>query len=101
MRNHFVEEPSVTAGSAFVEKTVDRWIAGIPLDERREFVDNLFDVIEATGTDNVSDLLKEGLKKPLELLKSFSAMDPEDQKRIREVLWQLVRTGADVLREGQ
>lgn len=99
MGNRFVEAPSTTKGSALMEKTVDRWISGIPFEERRKCVDTVFNIIEASGKSTVSALQTGGPKAILEMLGSYQSLDNQEKNTIREVFQRLLLVGADVLRQ--
>lgn len=97
MGNRFVEVPSANRSSLFLEKTVERWLSGISMEERRQFVNSVFGMVAATGKDTVSSLQAGSLKTALEMLNSYQKMKKEEKDHIRKVLQQLFRAGAEML----
>ena len=65
---------------------------------RKAFVDSLFDVIYASGAEQFSALQEDRLKKSFGMLKSFRSLEPENQKRIWDILGQLLQTWMEVLK---
>ena len=97
--NRFVEAPSLNQSSVFAEKTFERWISGISLEERKEFVDSLFKVITAAGNSTVSSLQQGSLKTIFEMVNSFQNLKDHEKNQIRDILQRLLRTGTEVLKE--
>lgn len=98
-RNRFETAEENSEESRFVERTLSRWIEGIPLEERKEFVDTVFELIAAAGEDTLSGLQRDGLKSLPEIARFYRKMDEEDQKWLRAILKELIRAGAEVWRE--
>lgn len=100
MGNHFVELASTNKTSRFLEKTVAQWLSGISLEERRRFVNTIFEIIAATGKDTLSSFQTDGLKAALEIINSYQKMKKEEKEHVRKILQQLFAAGADVLETG-
>lgn len=100
MGNHFVEMASTNKTSRFLEKTVAQWLSGISLEERRRFVNTIFEIIAATGKDTLSSFQTDGLKAALEIINSYQKMKKEEKEHVRKILQQLFAAGADVLETG-
>ena len=95
----FEPAKDTSQSSAFMEKTVKNWLEGINLEERKAFVDALFEMLMSTGAQTLSGLkagTPSGLK---DLLKSFGSMDGADQKIIGSTILRLLRSGIDTLTE--
>lgn len=96
IRNGFVKVPETTRTSIFMEKTLDNWIRGIPMDERKAFVDAFFDLIDEAGIDTAAEFTG-SMKKKLEMLKSFPTLPEEEQKVIKSTLAELIKSGVGTL----
>ncbi len=98
-RNRFEAVPANSEVSRFLNLTLSRWIEGVPREERKEFVDTVFSVIEAAGEDTVSGLQRDGLKSLPEMARFLWRMDEEDQRRLRGILRELLRAGTEAWKE--
>ena len=97
--NRFVEASSTNQNSVFIEKTLERWLSGISLEERRQFVDAFFEMIEASGKETVSSFQEGRLKAFFDLLNSYQNLDSREKSRIRDIIQKLFRAGTEVLKQ--
>ena len=67
----FVRCPNLSRGSLAFEETMDRVLAGMDQAQRREFTDELFDALAATGADTVTEVSEQNLSQALEIAGSF------------------------------
>ena len=51
--------PSTSAGSKWINDLMDEWIAGLPLEERAVFVEELFDAMEEAGIQDLQEISPE------------------------------------------
>lgn len=84
--NQFVYSDEVTRGSQVLGETLKAWINNLSEEERAQFVDSLFAILEATGAKTISDLTKAKLKKANMILKSYQAMDHTTKEMLSETI---------------
>lgn len=72
----FVYEQGLKKSSSNFNKTLRSWLDGLALDQRAQFVDGLFDIIEANGALTVSELSGKWLTEANNMIKAFKNMDP-------------------------
>lgn len=84
--SQFVYSDELTRGSQILDDTLKAWINGLSEKERAQFVDSIFDILEATGARTISDLTKAKLKKANVILKSYQAMDSTIQEMLRQTI---------------
>ncbi|MGN1390052.1 MAG: Mbeg1-like protein [Bulleidia sp.] len=48
------------AGSIYLSQVFDQWIEKVPIDQRRKFVDDLFDVLSQDGSHTMMDIAEKG-----------------------------------------
>ena len=53
------EVKTFAPGSRWINDLMDEWIAGIPLEERAVFVDELFDAMEEAGIQDLQEISPE------------------------------------------
>ena len=99
LRNHFVEAPGRTEMSLFTQETLDKWISGIPVEKRRDFVLALFGMIEGTGAESFEGLPSSPVARLGEFMRSYVELGDGRQKILRDTLASLVSTSAETLAE--
>lgn len=99
IRNHFEYAESRSIGSEMVDRTMTEWLADIPDENRKDFIDSLFSSISSAGINTVSDVSVNGFKKLSDFLKSIKEMNPDKQQEFISIVKSLIRTGSGVFRE--
>lgn len=82
----FVYEKGLTKGSKNFNKTVRLWLNQLSMDQRAEFVDALFDILQATGAMTVSDLSLKKLSVANDMIKSYKTLDPVTKSHLKKAL---------------
>ena len=67
----FVRCPTLSPGSRAFEETMDRVLETMDQDQRREFTEELFDALAATGAETVTEVSEKNLSQALEIAGSF------------------------------
>lgn len=91
MGSHFVYSKGLSQSSIFWNETLKQWIAGMEKQEKKEFVDALFEVIETAGIKDTDQLYK---LTPVRLMGLMKAIDELPEKK-RETLSETIRKLAD------
>ena len=91
MGSHFVYSKGLSQSSIFWNETLKQWIAGMEKQEKKEFVDALFEVIETAGIKDTDQLYK---LTPMRLMGLMKAIDELPEKK-RETLSETIRKLAD------
>ena len=52
----FVQAEKQSSMSIFLDKTLDEWLSRLTREQKQEFVDTVFDTLEATGARSFSEL---------------------------------------------
>ena len=71
----FVYLEELSKGSQLLEHALKGWMERLEDEQRSQFVDSLFSILEETGAKTVLELTKAKLKKANRLIKSYHAMD--------------------------
>ncbi|MDY2778178.1 MAG: DUF2974 domain-containing protein [Collinsella sp.] len=88
----FIEAEGLTASSRFFDSTLDAWMDKYSLDERRRFVDALFDVIRVTGATYFSDIMADAKNTVPLMLEAIEGLDPELQEFVKDVVKSFAKT---------
>ncbi len=67
----------ITSGAAYMNDTLDAWIAGMSIAERERFVDALYGILSAGEINNVFDLGSDIQKRLVAMRDAAAKLDPE------------------------
>lgn len=88
----------INRSSINLNKAVRLWLSRLPLEERALFVDELFNIIYATGAMTVSDLYKERLEAAEGMIKSYKNINPESRRFLKSTIRTFLRESQKVLK---
>ena len=86
MGDHFVTLPELTRESIRTDQRIRKWMQKIPQEERKEFVDALFDVLNASGAHTLSEVRKDRVKTISASFSSMKELPKETRNRILEFI---------------
>ena len=90
----FIAVTELDVGSQLVDHTVHAWLSKVNKEERKAFVNTIFDILEATGANTVKELLKDAPGRVPAILKALQKVDFETARMIVTLLGQFVSIGA-------
>ena len=82
----FVYSDKRTRGSQILDHTIKSWLNNLGAEEREQFVESLFSILDATGAKTLTDLSKARLKKANMILKSYKAMDATTKEMLSKTI---------------
>lgn len=85
----FVRLEDITQGSKRIDQTVKSWIASLSPRERGEFVDAVYELLQNTDADKMSEVMQP--KNLLSMVRAFQKEDLGTQRLVAEALGQLVK----------
>jgi len=83
---NLVRIPELTDESKFVDKVVRDWLKNTTPEQRKNFVNVIYDVLLATEAKNITDFGIDTLKKVATVIKSYKNIDKEDRKEIERMI---------------
>ena len=86
MRNSFVYLDSVSNASKFLDNTIKEWIAILDTNQRKEFVDRFFEILESQRAKTTNELSAMGLKNLVGAIKVIRNMDPVVKRNLSIVV---------------
>lgn len=89
-RNGFVYVRQVTKRSVLFGSTIQQWLDGMTPDQRKVFVDALYDALLAAGITTVNNLAAGGGKVMRTVLQSSKNLDDETRRQVREAFLALI-----------
>jgi hypothetical protein len=79
--NDLVYVEDITPGSRFVDKTVKEWIAGLNKEQREQFLNTLYSILDDSEVRSLQDFEVSWFKAASRLLKTFGGIE-EDKKHL-------------------
>jgi hypothetical protein len=94
--NHFVYQPGLVKSSILHNRTLRQWLSKIVVEERAAFVEELFEIIYASGLVTVSGISKDKLSAANNMLKAYKNMKPEAKKMMKRLIYLFIEEGQNV-----
>ena len=89
--NHFIKTEQ-SKESWMLEKTLSDWLVNVDDESRKIFVDQIFNILEATGADTMKDVRTATLNDLVEAFQAAIKLPKDQQKEVSEVLTQLFKS---------
>lgn len=96
INGEFAYLDEVRAGNLFIDRALSEWIMSLEDAQKDVFIEALFEVLEATGTDNVIDLVTDWKKSMHIMAAAMKELDADTKRVISQILTALYeRAGED------
>ena len=79
----------------FIDTTITNWLKEISPEQREEFVDAWFDILNSTKVKTVNELSSKWFRNVATMIKTYSNLRPETRKMMTKTLTTLLRVGKD------
>lgn len=83
---NLVRIQNLTDDSQFVNKVVRNWLKNTTPEQRKNFVNVIYDVLVATEAKSVNDFGVDTIKKVATVIKSYKNIDKEERKEIESMI---------------
>jgi hypothetical protein len=93
--NEFICLKEVTNGSKFIDKSIKDWLEQIEIDKREQVIDIIFQIINTTNAETLSEIKSHWFSNAKILLSSYKMVEPENKKMILETLSALFKIAKD------
>ena len=91
----FVYLKEVTNGSKFIDKSIKDWLEQIEIEKREQVIDIIFQIINQTEAETLSDIKTHWFLNAKTLLNSYKHVDAENKRMILETLSALFKIVKD------
>ena len=92
---HFVEAEKRSTASILTETTLRQWLRELSEEKRRQFVNSLFSLLEATGASTFDQIKQDKLGAIMSMKKMISSMPREQRESVWNALMELLKAGSD------
>ena len=82
----FVNMGDFTEESKIFHSAFNEWIDKLDVEQKRNFVDTMFCILEASGAKTNNELEKDALKATAKMLAAYADLDKERRKELHEIL---------------
>lgn len=97
--DELIELDDVDYFAKHMQKTLERWINELDAEERKRFIDTVFDAISKTEVERFQELGVEKLKKMKLLIEGIAEMPAEERKHVAHAIKLLFKISAEEMRD--
>ena len=99
-RNRFIPAKKRSGGTVFLDKTLNSWVTSLDPDNRKVFIDVLFDAIQSSGAKTITEFTDDPMRAYNAFYKTLKALPQDRRATLLLVLQKLAETGTNQLVEG-
>lgn len=93
----FVRTEELEDTSQLIDHTVDEWLATLNDEQRKGFIDALFNVLEATGAQRFEEMTMDGLATAFKMLESLTDLEEEQRRMLSKAIFNLLQVSSEKL----
>ena len=90
----FVRQDDLDMSGKITDEAIHTWLQGMDMDQRRELVDTLYRVVDASHAELVTDLIEDWRDSAVKALEAIRGLDPQAKGNVRRMLRSLFSSGA-------
>ena len=90
----FVRLDGLDMSGKITDEAIHTWLQGMDMDQRRELVDTLYRVVDASHAELVTDLIEDWRDSAVKALEAIRGLDPQAKGNVRRMLRSLFSSGA-------
>lgn len=94
-RNHFVEVEGRSSDSILTDKTIRSWLDELSLEDRKVFVDTVFEILSSSGATCVSEFNASLITNVPKIIKALTNMDKQQGDNFKKVIVSLAKNYID------
>ncbi len=83
--NHFASKEQLNSRAETFVSILHKWIDGMDVEQKKVLIEDLFSTIEASGSENLSEIQAGGLKSFTAMLKRIESFAPESREMVQEL----------------
>jgi hypothetical protein len=95
----FQYEKELNRSSRSLDNTIRLWLDKLSLEQREQFIDAFFEIVQVTGVHTFNELSQEKLKAIDAMINKYKSMDDETQLLLKKVIALLLSEGQKVVRK--
>ena len=99
IKKDMIVRSSLTNSSEFAHKTIKKWLVNTTPQNRKVFVDGIFDLLYSSNSESFRELSKNWTKDIPNMLSAYSEISKEDKKVIGNMLKEFSRASSNIFKE--
>ena len=84
--NAFVKEEGTTEQSKFIASTVNGWIEALPVEQRENFIETIFSILNSTQAKTNSQLSRNAFESATSMIKTYTSLPNETRTAVSKTL---------------
>lgn len=93
----FIRKDGLTRESLNINKTIRAWITQLTNEERSDFVESLFEILQKSGAETIADLNNEKLIMAEAMIKAYNKMDKSTKEHLKTTIDLFFKEGKKVI----
>lgn len=93
--DHFIYVDDIYSGRKFIDRTLNEWILSMEDEQMHAFVDTLFNVIEASQTDNLIDFAADWKNSMNNVMAAMKEVDEPTREVIKKIIRSLFEMASE------
>ena len=89
----------ITNASNFFDNTITNWLLEVSKEQREEFIDTIFEILNTTNVKTVDELSSKWFKNAITIIKTYKNLSTETRKMITKTFTTLLRSGTNNIRK--
>lgn len=81
----------ITNSSEFIDKTITKWLSEVNTEQRKIFIDNLFDILQSTKATTIDEMGNNWFLNAKTMVKSYKNLDGKSKEIMTKTLSELFR----------
>ncbi len=85
----FIHLDEVDNGSKIIDATIKEWLEQVSPEQRGEFINNAFEIFQATDADTLSQMKEKWVKNARTLISKYKSLDEQSRKMMIKTVEEL------------
>lgn len=87
----FIHLDEVDNGSKIIDATIKQWLEQVSKEQREEFINNAFEIFQATDADTLAQMKEKWLKNARTLISKYKSLEEESRKMMIKTVEELFK----------
>ena len=88
-------ETHLTNSSEFIDKALTQWLQSVSPNQRKEFINIIFEILDATGAKRFSELSQRKFASAKTIISKYQSLDEESKENVNRVLNMFLQSGKE------
>ena len=94
LADHFVKD-DFTSSSEFIDQTISNWLIEVSPEQRKEFVRVLFEILNSTQAETLSQISSKWFSNAKTMIKSYQQLDEKSKEALNKTIAVFMKVGRE------